>query len=56
MYTDSYFRGHKSKKDGKDQESKQSSATPDPGYQWNSDNFTIRHHKREPSGQPLPSM
>ena len=25
--------------------------TPDPGYLWESDNFTIRHHKREPRGQ-----
>ena len=30
---------------GKDQESIQSSTTPDPGYQWESDNVTIRHHK-----------
>ena len=37
-----------SKKDGKDQESIQSSTTPDPWYQWESDNVTIRHHKREP--------
>ena len=35
----------KGKKEGKDQESIQSSTTPDPGYQWESDNFTIRHHK-----------
>ena len=28
-----------SKKKGKDQESIQSSTTPDPGYQWESDNF-----------------
>ena len=27
----------KSKKEGKDQESIQSSTTPDPGYQWESD-------------------
>ena len=39
-----------SKKEGKDQESIQSSTTPDPGYQWESDNVTIRHHKREPRG------
>ena len=26
-----------------------------PGYQWESDNVTIRHHKREPRGQPFPS-
>ena len=37
-----------SKKEGKDQESIQSSTTPDPGYLWESNNFTIRHHKREP--------
>ena len=43
-----------SKKEGKDQESIQSSTTPDPGYQWESDNFTIRHHKREPRGQSFP--
>ena len=30
------------KKEGKDQESIQSSTTPDLGYQWESDNFTIR--------------
>ena len=34
------------KKEGKDQESIQSSTTLDPGYQWESDNFTIRHHKQ----------
>ena len=28
------------KKEGKDQESIQSSTTPDPGYQWESDNST----------------
>ena len=39
-----------SKKEGKNQESIQSSTTPDPGYQLKSDNFTIRHHKREPRG------
>ena len=46
---------NESKKEGKDQGSIQSSITPDPGYQWESDNFTIRLHKREPSGQPFPS-
>ena len=30
-----------SKKEGKDQESIQSSTTPHPGYQWESDNVTI---------------
>ena len=44
----------KSKKEGKDQESIQSITTPDPGYQWESDNFTIRHHKRELRGHPFP--
>ena len=39
-----------SKKEGKDQESIQSSTTPDPGYQWESNNVTITHHKREPRG------
>ena len=40
-----------SKKDGKDQESIQSSTTPDPGYQWESNKLTVRYHKREPRGQ-----
>ena len=40
-----------SKKDGKDQESIQSSTTPDPGYQWESKKLKVRHHKREPRGQ-----
>ena len=44
-----------SKKGGKDQESIQSSATPDLGYQWENNKLTIRHHKREPRGQPFPS-
>ena len=30
-----------SKKEGKDQESIQSSTTPDPGYQWESDNLPL---------------
>ena len=47
--------GIQSKKEGKDQESIQTSTTPFPGYQWESDNFTIRHHKQESRGQPLPS-
>ena len=29
--------------------------TPDPGYQWESDKLTVRHHKREPRGHPFPS-
>ena len=43
-----------SKKEGRDQESIQSSTTPDPGYQWESDKLTVGHHKREPRGQPFP--
>ena len=37
------------------QESIQSSTTLDPGYQWETDNFTVRLHKREPTGQLFPS-
>ena len=33
----------------------ESNTTPDPGYQWEIDNVTIRHHKREQRGQPFPS-
>ena len=42
-----------SKKGGKYQESIQSSTTPDPGYQWESNKLTVtcRHHKRELRGQ-----
>ena len=36
-----------SKKDGKDQESIQSSTTHDPGHQWESNKLTVRHHRRE---------
>ena len=46
---------YQSKKDRKDQDSIQSSTTPDSGYQWEIDKFTIRHHKRGPRGQPFPS-
>ena len=46
---------HLSKKEGKDQESIQSSTIPDQGYQWESNKLTIRHHKREPRGQSFPS-
>ena len=37
------------------QESIQSSTTPDPGYQWDSDKLTVIHHKREPRDQLFPS-
>ena len=40
-----------SKKEGKDQESIQSSTTPDPGDQRESDNLTIRNKKQEPKDQ-----
>ena len=36
-----------SKTDGKYQESIQSSTKPDPGYQWESNKLTVRHHRRE---------
>ena len=42
-----------SKNKGKDQVSIKSSYTPDPGYQWESDNFTIRHHKRSQEVSPF---
>ena len=45
----------KSKKGCKDQESTQSSTTPDQGHQRESSKPTERHHKREPRGQPYPS-
>ena len=44
-----------SKKEGKNQESIQLSTTPHPGYQWECDKVTTRHHKREPRDQPFPS-
>ena len=43
---------YESKKEGKDQESIQSSTTSDPGYHWESNKLTIRHNKRETSGWP----
>ena len=43
----------KSKKDGKDQESIHSSTTPDPGYQWESNKLTVRHHRRELRSQDI---
>ena len=39
----SYFQ---SKKEGKDQESIQSRTTPDQRYQWENENFTIKHHNK----------
>ena len=42
-----------SKKEDKDQESIQSSTTPDPGYQRERNSLTIRHDKRKPRGSAL---
>ena len=44
----SKFSVIQSKKEGKDQESIQSSTTADLGYQWESNKLNIRIHKREP--------
>ena len=41
----------KSKEDGKDQESIQSSTTPDPGYQWENDNVINESQEVSPSQQ-----
>ena len=51
LLSDIYING--SKTEGKDQKSIQSRSTHDPGYQGESDNVTIRHHKREPRGHIL---
>ena len=48
-----YSKG--SKKEDRSQESIQSSTTPDPGYQWESDNVTIRHRKESQDVSPLPA-
>ena len=39
----------------KDQESIQSSTTPDPGYQWESDKLTVIHHKESQEVSPFPA-
>ena len=44
-----------SKKEGKDQESIQSSTTPDPNYQGESDNFTIDITKESQEVSPFPA-
>ena len=44
---------NQSEKGGKDQESVQSSTTPDPGYHMGKWQNTIKHHKREPRGLPF---
>ena len=50
-----FYFFHPSKKGSKDQESIQSSTTPDPGYHMGKWQSTIKHHKQEPIGQPFPS-
>ena len=44
-----------SKKGGKDQESIQSSTTPDPAYHMGKWRNTINHHKQDPRGQSFHS-
>ena len=53
QYVQENMKRVQSKLGCKEQESIQSRTTPDPGYQWESNTFTIRHHKREPRGQPF---
>ena len=48
-------RPYKSKKADKDKESIQSSTKPDPGYQWESNKLTIRHHKKSQEVSPFPA-
>ena len=56
VFLSSFFTfPYKSKYGCKDQESIQSSTTPDSRYQRESDKLTVRHHKREPRGQPFPA-
>ena len=50
-----FLEATESKYGCKDQESIQSSTTPDQGYQWEIDKLKVRHHKREPRGKPFPS-
>ena len=49
------LKPEKSTKEGKDQESIQSSTTPDQGYQCESNKLTKGHHTQEPRGQPFSS-
>ena len=48
-------RHNQCKKDGKDQETIQSSTTPDPGYHMGRKQKYNKHHQQEPRGQPFPS-
>ena len=45
----------KSKKGCKDQESIQSSTTPDPGYQWESDKLTVDTTNESQEVSPFPA-
>ena len=45
----------KSMKEGKDQESIQSSTTPDPGYQWESDNSQLDITNESQEVSPFPA-
>ena len=49
------INSHESKQECKDQESIQSSTTPNLGYQWESNKLTARHYKREPRVSPFPA-
>ena len=51
----SYFRVFTSKKWCKDQESIQSSTTPDPGYQWESDKLTEDTTNESQEVSPFPA-
>ena len=44
-----------SKTEGKDQKAIQSSTIPDPGYQWESDNVTIRQLNESQEVSPFPA-
>ena len=44
-----------STKDGRYQETIQSSTTPDPGYHMGKKQKYSKHHQQEPRGHPFPS-
>ena len=50
-----YIQADQSRKEGKDQESIQSSTTPDPGYQWESDNLKFDITNRSQEVSPFPA-
>ena len=55
MPQDANWNPKKAAQGGKDQESIQSSTTPDPGYHMGKWQNTIKHQKRESRGQLFPS-